>query len=130
MSKNVIDIKKSLKRFFWESLLTFSGWALVINSVVQLISTILIWLYNLIFFNRTVSQNNEVIRVFIIMISLAVFIFLLIIFWSQYNLKKYGKLQRRVFPSATTDEEVASFFQIESNELELLKKRKVNVFIN
>jgi poly-beta-1,6-N-acetyl-D-glucosamine biosynthesis protein PgaD len=62
------------------------------------------------------------------MIILALLILALLLFWSQYNLKKYGKYQRRKFPDDTNDEEILLYFDITTNQLLNFKKSKIITF--
>lgn len=125
MGKNIIDNKQKQKRVFFERLLTTVGWLFVLYSAIQIIATIIIWLFNIRNTYYTFGNNVEVIYTIFILIILSVVIYIGIMVWSSYNYKKYGKLNRRKFAKDVSDDEIVAYFNITDEQLEHMKKDKI-----
>lgn len=116
MGKNIIDNKQIPKRVFFEGLLTTAGWLFVLYSAIQIIATVIIWLFNIRNTYYTFDKNIEVIYTLFGLIILSVVIYIGIAVWSNYNLKKYGKLNRRKFAKDVTDDEIVAYFNISGEQ--------------
>ncbi|WP_058487019.1 poly-beta-1,6-N-acetyl-D-glucosamine biosynthesis protein PgaD [Defluviitalea phaphyphila] len=129
MDKNIIDNKQKQKKVFFERLLTITGWIFMLYNAIQIIATIILWIFSIRNTYYTFEDNVEVIYTFFILIILALAIFIIIITWSTYNLKKYGKLRRRKFAKNVSDEDIITYFNITEEKLKSMKKDRI-IYIN
>jgi len=67
----------------------------------------------------------QVVYTVITTLILSVVIFAIVMGWSVYNYRKYGKLNRRKFPKPVTDDELLQYFDITPEQLDRLKNSKV-----
>ena len=54
-------------------------------------------------------------------------IVIFLIFWKNYNKRKYGKLHRRKFKPVVTNEELAEMFEIKQSMIEQMQNERVTV---
>jgi poly-beta-1,6-N-acetyl-D-glucosamine biosynthesis protein PgaD len=117
--------KKGKKRF--EMLLTWVGWSYMITAFVQIASTLTMWAFNLFFgidYLFNIENINYTVRVTGITLVIAIFSFLILFLWSEYNYKRYSKLKRRKFSGEATNEELAAFFKVDIKQIEEMQQSK------
>jgi poly-beta-1,6-N-acetyl-D-glucosamine biosynthesis protein PgaD len=68
-------------------------------------------------------EINLVIKALII----AVISFVIMIMWKIYNLKKFGKLKRRVYPKDTDMNDLVEFFKLDESRIKEIQNSKVIV---
>lgn len=111
---NIIDgfQKKWLKII--ELFLTSMGWILMIGYIVEIILTILIWLFNLSNFYKLLVFLNirKTINTLIITFAISILAFLIMFIWGKYNYKRYAHLNRRKFPNDVTSNEIVEYFNL------------------
>jgi len=125
---NIIDglQKKSIKII--EKVVTVVGWLLMLGYVLQIVLSLLLWVFNLSnFYSELFVLNNlrSTINTFLITASISVGVFMLIFFWGKYNFKKYAHLRRRKFPEDITIEKVAEHFDLPISLIEEMQNDKV-----
>lgn len=113
----------------------------LIKKFLTIIFTFLMWIYSIgvfyFFINAMFNRNNKyfgVIREYfkmtnkdinkylIIVGSFLIVVFLNIDIWRVYNKKRFGKLNRRVYPKDTTYEEMLNLNLITEENFEKLQK--------
>lgn len=52
---------------------------------------------------------------------------MLLIFWKNYNLRRFGKLHRRKFRPAVTNEELCQMFEMDMEMIEKMQNERVVV---
>lgn len=125
MSKNIIDGKQKQQSVFFERLLTAAGWLFVLYSALQIIATMIIWLFNINNTYYTFSNNAQIVYTFFILVILSIVICICILVWGSYNYKKYAKLNRRKFTKDVSDNEILDYFNITQEQLEHMKNDKI-----
>lgn len=95
---NIIDGRQKKPKLFFERIFTAAGWLFVLYSVIQILFTLIVWLFNISNAYIRFRNNMQVVYTVIITLILSVVIFAIVMGWSVYNYRKYGKLNRRNFP--------------------------------
>ena len=113
-----------------EWILTIAGWFLLLTYVAYLIYGSLA-IKNGWYLPEFSVYNREMVLMiqkyfYILFIAFLVFCVLLI-FWKNYNLKKYGKLHRRKFRPGVTNEELAELFEIDMETVNKMQNERVIV---
>lgn len=117
--------KKGKKRF--EMLLTWIGWSYMITAFLQITLTLTMWAFNLFFgidYLFNIENIYYTVRITGITILVAIFSFLILYFWSEYNYRRFSKLNRRSFSGEATNEELAIFFNIDMKQIEEMQQSK------
>jgi len=92
----------------------------VFKNITVNIITILMW----IGFLYCVSHYIEIDLV-IKILYIAIISFIVMIIWKIYNLKRFGKLNRRVYPLNTTIEDLVEFFKLDKNRIQDIQESKI-----
>lgn len=113
-----------------EWIITMIGWLVLLSYVGYLIYGVLAIHYNwylpeFLFFTREMIETVK--HYFYILFIGFLIICLFLIFWKNYNIRKYGKLHRRKFKPAVTNEELLEMFELEEETLSRLQNDRVVV---
>lgn len=73
-------------------------------------------------------KNNDIINFSASLLYYTLFIFVLLFFWGLYNKLRYGRLNRRKYPGATTTDELLSLNYIQRDVYEELQNAKAITF--
>ncbi|HEX3028456.1 MAG TPA: poly-beta-1,6-N-acetyl-D-glucosamine biosynthesis protein PgaD [Clostridia bacterium] len=114
MSNFIIDGRQK-KPFKWvEVLLTFAGWSYLIFFLINIFLTVSLWFFNISRFYSLFGANSmkTTLKVIIATVSTAVIVFLTLLGWRRYNLKKFGGLRRRKFPADFDAKAAAEYFSL------------------
>ncbi len=117
------------------------------KKLLTIILTLVMWIYSIVVFYFFISAvfnendkyisavkealkmtNNDINMFLIIVFLLLVMSFLILIIWRTYNKKKFGKLNRRVYPKNTTKEEMLSLNLISEKNFNKLQEHGVLIF--
>jgi poly-beta-1,6-N-acetyl-D-glucosamine biosynthesis protein PgaD len=113
----IINSKQSKPRIFIDLLFTFFGWLFLILFLYNFISH---FDYNFDFtlleLNLANANSILLVTILVVLISAAA-----LSWWSSYNKRRYGHLKRRTFPPQTNEKELAEYFQVSENELEIIQ---------
>ncbi len=119
----IYDRQKGWKKVL-EWILTIAAWALLLSYIIYLIyGTLAIhngW-YLPEFTIYTREMVLEIQRYFYILFIAFLIICVLLIFWKNYNIRKFGRLHRRKFRPSVTNEELAELFELDVKTIELLQ---------
>ncbi|WP_411169834.1 poly-beta-1,6-N-acetyl-D-glucosamine biosynthesis protein PgaD [Clostridium sp. MB05] len=117
------------------------------KKLLTIILTLVMWIYSIVVFYFFISAvfnendkyisavkealkmtNNDINGFLIIVFLLLIMSFLILIIWRTYNKKKFGKLNRRVYPKNTTKEEMLSLNLISEKNFNKLQEHGVLIF--
>jgi poly-beta-1,6-N-acetyl-D-glucosamine synthesis protein len=117
------------------------------KKLLTIILTLVMWIYSIVVFYFFISAvfnendkyisavkealkmtNNDINMFLIIVFLLLIMSFLILIIWRTYNKKKFGKLNRRVYPKNTTKEEMLSLNLISEKNFNKLQEHGVLIF--
>jgi poly-beta-1,6-N-acetyl-D-glucosamine synthesis protein len=117
------------------------------KKLLTIILTLVMWIYSIVVFYFFISAvfnendkyisavkealkmtNNDINGFLIIVFLLLIMSFLILIIWRAYNKKKFGKLNRRVYPKNTTKEEMLSLNLISEKNFNKLQEHGVLIF--
>lgn len=120
--------KKWKKIIEW--IVTIIAWIIILSYIVYLIYGSLAIKYNWYLpefriYNREMVQ--EIQKYFFILFIVMLIAIVLLIFWKNYNKRKYGRLHRRKFRPPVTNEELQELFQVDSEMIEKMQKERVVV---
>lgn len=113
-----------------EWIFTIIAWGLLASYIIYLIYGSLAihyewYLPEFLFFTREMITTVQWYFYILFIAFLIIVIFL--IFWKNYNKRKYGKLHRRKFKPAVTNKELAEMFEIEQSVIEQMQNDRVTV---
>lgn len=116
----IIKMKQSKPRFLLDLFVTTFAWVFLILFFHNLISHFHSR-FSFKFYLVDLSNSNAIViftgfSLLLSSISLA--------FWSYYNKRKYGPLNRRKFPQPTTQKEMAVMFQKTESEVKAIQNNK------
>lgn len=77
-----------------------------------------IWIYNY----QMLCETKKLLFITLIVLLIEIVV---MIFWKEYNRKKYGKLNRRKFKPDASIEQIAEFFNVNQEVVETLQSMKV-----
>ena len=125
----IYDRQKGWKKII-EWIFTIIAWVLLASYIIYLIYGSLAihyqwYLPEFLFFTREMVTTVQWYFYILFIAFLIIVIFL--IFWKNYNKYKYGKLHRRKFKPAVTNEELAEMFEIEQSIIEQMQNEHVTV---
>lgn len=127
---NIIDgLQKKAIRII-EGIITTMGWLLMLGYIIQIILSIILWVFNLSNFYYTLfifSNIKTTIRTIIITVVIAMGVFVLIYSWGRYNYKRYAHLKRRKFPENVTNDKIATYFGLSLSLVEKMQNDKIIV---
>ncbi|MBT2684197.1 poly-beta-1,6-N-acetyl-D-glucosamine biosynthesis protein PgaD [Bacillus sp. ISL-37] len=113
----IINSKQSKPRKIIDLLFTFFGWLFLT-----------VFLYNFIsqfernidfkFHELNLANANSILLITILVVITSV---AALSWWSSYNKRRFGHLKRRTFPPQTNRKELAEYFQVSENELEIIQ---------
>ncbi|MGN0152749.1 MAG: poly-beta-1,6-N-acetyl-D-glucosamine biosynthesis protein PgaD [Wujia sp.] len=125
----IYDRQKGWKKVI-EWILTITGWAVLLSYIIYLIyGTLAIhngW-YLPEFAIYTREMVLEIQRYFYILFIAFLIICVLLIFWKNYNLRRFGRLHRRRFRPPVTNDELADMFELDMQTIESLQNNRVTV---
>jgi poly-beta-1,6-N-acetyl-D-glucosamine synthesis protein len=117
------------------------------KKLLTIILTLVMWIYSIVVFYFFISAvfnendkyisavkealkmtNNDINMFLIIVFLLLIMSFLILLIWRTYNKKKFGKLNRRVYPKNTTKEEMLSLNLISEENFNKLQEQGVLIF--
>ncbi len=125
----IYDRQKGWKKVL-EWIFTILAWTLLASYIIYLIYGSLAIHYNwflpeFLFYTREMITTVQWYFYILFIAFLIIVIFL--IFWKNYNKQKYGKLHRRKFKPAVTNEELAEMFEIEQLVIEKMQNDRVTI---
>lgn len=122
----IIDGRQSRIGRLVEGVLTLGGWLLLLFFFVQFVLLTLGIDFDVQI--PLLAVDVEILGVVLITIGITALSTSLLWIWGWYNKAKFGGLNRRKFPLAVTDEELAGYFAVEVTWLrELQSKAWVDV---
>jgi len=125
----IYDRQKGWKKII-EWILTILAWLLLASYIIYLIYGSLAIHYNwylpeFLFFTKEMITTVQWYFYILFIAFLIIVIFL--IFWKNYNKQKYGKLHRRKFKPAVTNEELVELFELDQSVIEKMQNERVTV---
>lgn len=122
---NIIDglQKKHVK--IAEKMFTTAAWAIMLIYIIQVILSILLWIFNLsnfyhkLFILGNIKNTISTLAATIIF-SLSALIAMYI--WGKYNFRRYAGLNRRKFPENVSACEIADYFELPISLVEQMQK--------
>jgi poly-beta-1,6-N-acetyl-D-glucosamine biosynthesis protein PgaD len=127
---NIIDGLQKKRIQYFEKFLTTVGWFVILGFILQIILSLILWLFNLSeFYQRLliIDDGRYILWVLLITVGVSVGNFLVLHLWGIYNLKKFGPLNRRTFPENVTPEDISIHFDIPLETIDDMQNRKVIV---
>lgn len=114
--------KKALEWIF-----TILAWLVILTYVGYLIYGSLAIKYGWYLFEFLFYTREMVVVIqeyfFVLFIAFLVFVILLI-FWKNYNYRKFGKLHRRTFQPAVSNEELCEMFELDMQTVETMQNER------
>lgn len=127
---NIIDgLQKKGIRII-EGIVTTMGWFLMLGYIIQIILSIILWVFNLsnFYYSFFIFNNiNTTIRTIAITVVISVCVFMLIYLWGKYNYKRFAHLKRRKFPENVTNDKIAEYFGLPLSLVEKMQNDKIIV---
>lgn len=123
----IIDGRQKKGKKGLEMLVTIMGWTYMLSAMTQISFTLLMWVVNIFFAsNQLLLQNDmdKTVKVISVTIATAIFSFIILFYWSEYNYRRFGRLRRRRFASPVSNEELASFFNITEEQIQQMQQSK------
>lgn len=123
----IIDGKQKKHKKRLETIITLLGWSYILTAFAQIFFTLLMWAINIFFMaNRLIMHNDmsKTIRVTAITFIISVISFVVLILWSEYNYRRFGKLRRRQFSNPVSNNELAAFFNISEEKINDMQQSK------
>lgn len=127
-TENVIDGKQVWWKKILERLFTCFAWTFILVYVVYVgygfvcqalgQTPLSIWIYN----DRLIQETKHLLYVTCIVIFIEIVV---MIFWKEYNRRKYGSLHRRSFKPDASIEQIADFFGMEAADIENMHNQKI-----
>lgn len=113
-----------------EWIVTIIAWAFLLTYVIYLVYGILAvrngwYLPEFTIYNREMIM--EIQKYFYILFIAMLIVCVLLIFWKNYNLRRFGKLHRRKFRPAVTNEELCQMFEMDMEMIEKMQNERVVV---
>ena len=125
---NIIDgFQKKYIRII-EKFITVIGWLFMLGYIVQIILSLLIWIFNLSNFYKQLFILGSIYRTIntlLITIMISFLGFLIMYGWGRYNFKRYAHLKRRRFPDYITIEGLAKYFNLSLEVVETMQNDKI-----
>lgn len=125
---NIIDgFQKKYIRII-EKFITVIGWLFMLGYIVQIILSLLIWIFNLSNFYKQLFILGSIYRTIntlLITIVISFLGFLIMYGWGRYNFKRYAHLKRRRFPDYITIEGLAKYFNLSLEVVETMQNDKI-----
>jgi poly-beta-1,6-N-acetyl-D-glucosamine biosynthesis protein PgaD len=113
----IINSKQSKPRKIIDLLFTFFGWLFLILFLYNFISHFdYSFDFTLLELNLANANSILLVTILVVITSAAA-----LSWWSSYNKRRYGHLKRRTFPPQTNEKELAEYFQVSENELEIIQ---------
>ena len=127
---NIIDgFQKKYFRII-EKFITVIGWLFMLGYIVQIILSLLIWIFNLSNFYKQLFILGSIYRTIntlLITIMISFLGFLIMYGWGRYNFKRYAHLNRRRFPDYITIEGLAKYFNLSLEVVESMQNDKITI---
>lgn len=120
--------KKWKKLIEW--IVTIIAWIVILSYVTYLIYGSLAIKYNWYLPEFRIYNREMVLEIqkyFFILFIVMLIAIVLLIFWKNYNKRKYGRLHRRKFRPPVTNEELKELFQVDEEMIEKMQKERVVV---
>lgn len=114
----IIDGKQKNMTKMSEIIITIMGWIYVLGQLMQLITTILLWLFGMFYLKETVFSDSKTLFTFFFTIIIALIWVIMSMLWGRYNYKKYAHLKRRTFPKDTTVNDIGNLLNL---DVEIIK---------
>lgn len=127
MGSHLIYGKQKTWKKVIEWILTCLGWIVMLTYIGYLLyGTLAIrygWdMYEFFFFTKEMVLAIQE-YFFIYLIAFLIFIVLMIV-WKNYNYQKYGKLHRRTFQPAVSNEELCEMFKLDASVIEQMQNER------
>jgi len=121
--------KKWKKVIEW--IITIFAWLILASYILYLLYGSIAIKFNLylpefLFYTR--EMVLEIQKYFFILCLAALIVTILLVFWKNYNLIRFGKLKRRNFRSPVTNDELAELFKIDSKCIQEMRTKKYILF--
>jgi poly-beta-1,6-N-acetyl-D-glucosamine biosynthesis protein PgaD len=113
----IINSKQSKPRKIIDLFFTFFGWLFLALFLYNFISHFESKL-DLTFVELNLANANSILLITFLLVITSV---AALSWWSAYNKRKYGHLKRRTFPPLTGGKELAEYFLMAENDLDLIK---------
>lgn len=117
--------KKHIKLF--EKFITTTGWIAMIIYILQIILSLLFWIFNINLFYKKLfifSIFENTVHTLLITVILFIIASVSIVLWGKYNYKKYAHLNRRKFPKTVTMDDTIKYFSLPDYIVEDMKNNK------
>lgn len=110
-----------------EGIFTVIMWVVILSYIGYLIYGSLAikfgwYLFEFLFYTREMVLTIQE-YFFILLIAYLVFIILLI-FWKNYNYRKFGKLHRRTFQPEVSNDELSEMFELDKSVIEQMQSER------
>lgn len=118
--------KKWKKVIEW--IVTIIAWAILLSYVVYLVYGMLAVKYNWYLPEFKIYNREMILEIqeyFYILFIAMLIIIVLLIFWKNYNLRRFGRLHRRKFRPAVTNEEISEMFELDIQTVEDMQNKRV-----
>jgi poly-beta-1,6-N-acetyl-D-glucosamine biosynthesis protein PgaD len=113
----IIHSKQSKPRKAIDLLFTFFGWLFLTLFLYNFISHFELNIdFKFLELNLANANSILLITIFVVITSAAA-----LSWWSSYNKRRFGHFKRRTFPPQTNRKELAEYFQVSENELEIIQ---------
>lgn len=121
---NIIDGKQKKTTKMSEKIITTMGWIYVLGQLIQLIITIILWLFGMFYLKETVFSDSKTLFTLFFTIIVALIWLIVSILWGRYNYKKYAHLKRRTFPKDTTINDISNLLDLDVKIIEEMQNTK------
>jgi poly-beta-1,6-N-acetyl-D-glucosamine biosynthesis protein PgaD len=125
--ENIIDGKQKKKLKLFEGIFSFFGWMLMLGYLIQIIASLIIWIFGLsnIYQKLFMINNMETtIKITLMTVVISIVVFIIMLTWGKYNYNRYAHLRRRKFPKDVTQEDVAEYFNLPFDEIKKMQNDK------
>lgn len=112
-----------------EWILTIVAWGLLLSYIIYLVYGMLAVKYGWYLPEFTIYNREmimEIRKYFFILFIATLILIVLLIFWKNYNLRRFGNLHRRKFRPPVEDKELADMFEL---NIEMVKRMQSDRYI-
>lgn len=128
VQENIIDGNQVWWKKILEIVFTCCAWAFILVYVAYIIYGVIcqamghtpvsIWIYNA----DVLQESRHLLYVTFIIVLIEIMV---MIFWKEYNRRKYGSLNRRTFKPDASVEQIAGFFDMKEADVEKMQNDKI-----
>ncbi|MGN0495837.1 MAG: poly-beta-1,6-N-acetyl-D-glucosamine synthase [Lachnospiraceae bacterium] len=127
---NIIDGNQVWWKKVLEALFTCFAWAFILVYVAYVIYGVLcqamgytpvsVWIYNA----DVLQESKHLLYVTFVIVLIEIVV---MIFWKEYNRRKYGSLNRRTFKPDASIEQIAEFFDMKKADIRKMQNDKISI---